>query len=131
MSQENVKLVLRLFESYNETGEPDYSVMDPAIRATAVRGWPEAGPFLGRAAVIRESERLLDWGENRFTDMSVVADEGDWVVIAFRWQVRAAGSGIETEFDVAIAIRVKEGRIVEWHNRWSREDALEAAGLSE
>jgi hypothetical protein len=26
---------------------------------------------------------------------------------------------------------VTEGRIIEWHNRWSRDEALEAAGLSE
>jgi SnoaL-like domain len=123
--------VLRYFEIYAETGEPDYSVLDPDVRATAVRGWPEPGPFVGRDAVLRESQRLLDWGENRFTDFDLVADEGDWVVIAYQWQVRAAGSGIETHFDIATAVRVKEGRFIEWHNRWNREEALEAAGLTE
>jgi hypothetical protein len=61
----------------------------------------------------------------------VVADEGNWVVVAFRWHVRGAGSGIATQLDVAVAVRVKEGRIIEWHNRWSRDETLEAAGLQE
>jgi hypothetical protein len=26
---------------------------------------------------------------------------------------------------------VKEARIIEWHNRWSRSEALQAAGLTE
>jgi hypothetical protein len=37
----------------------------------------------------------------------------------------------QDHFDLAIAIRVKEARIIEWHNRWNRDEALEAAGLSE
>jgi hypothetical protein len=55
----------------------------------------------------------------------------DWVVVAFQWRVRGEGSGIETQLGVATAVRVKEGRIIEWHNRWSRAEALEAAGLQE
>jgi ketosteroid isomerase-like protein len=105
--------------------------MHPEITATAVPGWPEPGPFVGRDAALAETKRLTEWGENRYTDIDVVADEGDWVVVAFRWHVRGAGSGIATQLDVAVAVRVKEGRIIEWHNRWSRDEALEAAGLSE
>ena len=66
------------------------------------RGWPEPGPFVGRDAALAEVERLIEWGEIRFTDIDVVADEGDWVVVAYRWHVRGAGSGIETHLDVAV-----------------------------
>jgi hypothetical protein len=86
---------------------------------------------LGQEAVLAETKRLTEWGENRFTDIKVVADGGDWVVVAFRWQVRGEGSGIETRLDLAAAVRVKEARIIEWHNRWSRSEALQAAGLTE
>jgi hypothetical protein len=68
-------------------------------------------------------------GRERITDVEVVADGGDWVVVAYRWHVRGASSGITTHFDVATAIRVKDDRFIEWHNPWSRDDALEAAGL--
>jgi hypothetical protein len=63
--------------------------------------------------------------------LDLVADEGDWVVAGFRWQMRGAESGIETHFDVAVAVRVKEARVIEWHNRWTQAEALQAAGLSE
>jgi hypothetical protein len=41
------------------------------------------------------------------------------------------GSGLATHFDVVVAVRLKERRIIEWHSRWSRDEALEAAGLKE
>jgi SnoaL-like domain len=132
MSQENVELVLeylRLAEA-NDL-ERIAASMHPDISASAAPGWPEAGPFLGREAALAETKRLLEWGENRFTDIQVVADEGDWVVIAYRWQVRGEGSGIETQFDAVAAVRLKDAQVIEWHNRWSRAEALEAAGLSE
>jgi ketosteroid isomerase-like protein len=132
MSQENVEIVLeglRLAEANDLEGMA--ALMHPDISGTAARGWPESGPFLGREAALAETKRLLEWGENRFTDIQVVADERDWVVVAYRWQVRGEGSRIETRFDVVAAVRLKEARIIEWHNRWSRTEALEAAGLSE
>jgi ketosteroid isomerase-like protein len=132
MSQENVEIVLESLRRAEASDlEGSAALFHPEISGTAVRGWPESGPFLGSAAMLAETERLLEWGENRFTDIEVVADEGDWVVVAFRWQVRGEGSGIETHFDVAAAVRVKEARIIEWHSRWSRSEALEVAGLSE
>jgi ketosteroid isomerase-like protein len=132
MSQENVELVLEsLHRAETNDLEGSAALFHPDIRATAVSGWPEPGPFLGREAALAELRRLLEWGEHRFTDIQMVADEGDWVVVAWRWQVRAEGSGIETHFDLTSAVRVKDGRVIEWHNRWSQAEALEAAGLSE
>jgi ketosteroid isomerase-like protein len=132
MSQENVEIVLEsLRRAEANDVEGSAALMHAEITATAAPEWPEPGPFVGRDAALAEIKRLTDWGENRFTDIDVVADEGDWVVAAYRWHVRGAGSGITTHFDVATAVRVKEGRIIEWHNRWSRADALEAAGLAE
>jgi ketosteroid isomerase-like protein len=130
MSRENVEFVLESLRRAEANDlEGSAALMHPQIRGSAVRGWPEPGPFVGRDAVLAETKRLLEWGENRFTDIDVVADEGDWVVVAYRWHVRGAGSGIETHFDVAAAVRVKEGLVIEWHNRWNRDEAIEAAGL--
>jgi ketosteroid isomerase-like protein len=132
MSQENVEIVLeylRLAEADDLEGIA--ASMHPDISGSAARGWPEPGPFLGREAALAETKRLLEWGENRFTDIQVVADERDWVVVAYRWQVRGEGSGIETQFDVVAAVRLKDAQVIEWHNRWSRTEALEAGGLSE
>jgi SnoaL-like domain len=91
MSQENVEIVL---ESLRRGETNDYegsaALMHSDISATAVRGWPEPGPFVGRDAVLAEWQRLVDWGESGFTDINVVADEGDWVIVECRWEVRTA-----------------------------------------
>jgi ketosteroid isomerase-like protein len=132
MSQENVEIVLESFRRAEANDLEGFAaLMHPEIRGTAARGWPEPGPFVGRDAALAETKRLIEWGENRFTDIDVVADEGDWLVVAYRWHVRGAGSGIETHFDVATAVWVKDALIIAWHNRWSRDEALEAAGLRE
>jgi hypothetical protein len=86
MSKENVELVLeilRLVEADDMEGVA--ALIHPEITSTAVSGWPEQGPFVGRDALLAEVKRLFDWGENRFTEIDVVADEGDWVVVAFQW----------------------------------------------
>jgi hypothetical protein len=83
MSQENVELVLEGFRRAEANDvEGGAALMHPEITATAVPGWPEPGPFVGRDAALAEYKRLTDWGENRFSDIDVVADEGDWVVVA-------------------------------------------------
>jgi SnoaL-like domain len=86
MSEENVELVLeylRRAEAEDFDVEGVAALMHPEITGTAVRGWPEPGPFVGRDAMLAETKRLTDWGESRFTDIEVVADEGDWVLLAF------------------------------------------------
>jgi ketosteroid isomerase-like protein len=128
----NVEIVLeflRLAEANDVEGAA--ALLHPEITGTAPPGWPEQGPFEGRDVAVAETNRLTDWGENRITDIDLVADDGDWVVVAYRWHVRGAGSGITTQLDVAQAVRVKEGHIIEWQSRWNRDEALEAAGLSE
>jgi ketosteroid isomerase-like protein len=131
MSQENVEIVLAALNRFEE-GKPFRTRWAEDALVTAPDGWPEAGPFRGREAILRQFERLRsDWAENRFTEIEVVADEGEWVVIRARWQTRGAGSGIENEVDVAMAFRVRDGHLVEGHARWDPAEALEAAGLSE
>lgn len=85
MSEANVELfreVLRCAEA--EDADRFADLLHPEIRSTAVRGWPEPGPFLGRDAVLAQFKRnVADWEDNRATDIDVVADEGDWVVAEY------------------------------------------------
>jgi ketosteroid isomerase-like protein len=131
MSQENVEIVLAAVERFEEGKRFRTRWAEDAL-VTAPDGWPEAGPFRGRDAILRQFERLRsDWDENRFREIEVLADEGEWVVIRGRWQTRGAGSGIENEVDVAMAFRVRNGHLVEGHARWDPSEALKVAGLPE
>jgi ketosteroid isomerase-like protein len=131
MSKENVEIVLAAVNRFEE-GKRFRTRWAKDAFVTAPDGWPEAGPFRGREAILRQFERLRsDWAENRFPEIEVLAEEGEWVVIRARWQTRGAGSGIENEVDVAMAFRITDGHLVEGHARWEPTEALEAAGLSE
>jgi ketosteroid isomerase-like protein len=133
MSREDVEVVLEAFRLFEESDfEGGMHLWHPDSRITGPEGWPEPGPFDGRDAVFAQFRRLAaDWGENRFTEMEVVAERADWIVLTFRWEVRGGQSGAATARSFAAAYRVKDGRISEAHFRWSREQALEAAGLRE
>jgi ketosteroid isomerase-like protein len=130
MSQ-NVDIVLEGFRRF-EARDFDRArpLWHPDSRITGPEGWPEPGPFEGQDAVIGQFQRLAaDWDENRVTDVDVIVDRDDWVVLSFRWEVRGAGSGVATESQMAGAYRLEGGRMVEAHFRWTLEEALEAAGL--
>lgn len=131
MSKDNIAVVLkgiRLFEALDFDGMA--RLWQPDVRITGPEGWPERGPFEGRNAVLGQFRRLAaDWGRHRLSDLDVVADRADWVVLTYRWEVEGVRSGISTATPMAAAFRVERGRIGEAHFRWKREEALEAAGL--
>jgi ketosteroid isomerase-like protein len=133
MSQENVEIVLGslgLFES--EDFQALTRLWHPDGRITGPEGWPEPGPFEGRDAVLGQFRRLAsDMGEHRFRDVETVAQREDWVVLSFLWEVRGAESGAAVASRLAGAYRLQGGKFVEVHFRWTPEEALEAAGLSE
>ena len=133
MSQENVDLALEAFRRFNPGDLEDWAALwHPEGRATPADGWPEPGPFVGRDAIVRQFERLFaDWSEYHLEEVEAAAVSSDWVVVTWRLRTRGAGSGLETQIDLAAAFRVQDGSIMDGHFCWNREEALEAAGLSE
>ena len=78
MSEEDLEVVLegiRRFEASDFEGvsrrwHPDSWITGP-------EGWPERGPFEGRAAVLGQFRRLAaDWGEHRVSEIQVVGGPG-------------------------------------------------------
>jgi ketosteroid isomerase-like protein len=132
MSKENVEVALQgfpLFEAEDFDGLT--RLWHPDGRVTAQEDWPEPGPFKGRDAVIEQFRRLAsDMAEHRFREVTVHADDGEWVVMSFVWDVRGAASAAAVASKMAAAYRVQEGLVTEAHFRWTTEEALEIAGLS-
>jgi ketosteroid isomerase-like protein len=133
MSQENVEVVresMRRFEAFDFDGAAQ--LWHPEGRVTGPDGWPEPGPFEGRDAVIQQFQRLAaDWKQHRMSDVRVVIERGEWVVVTFRWEALGGKSGATTEANFAAAYRIEHGQMREAHFRWTAEQALEAAGLRE
>ncbi len=70
------------------------------------------------------------WDEYRIEAPRVLADPGDYVIVAARTAGRGKQSGVEVEMDFAFVFTVREGKIAEWQIFVSEDQALEAAGLS-
>jgi ketosteroid isomerase-like protein len=133
MSQENVEMVkafMRLFEA----GDRDAwrAHFDPdVVWDTSASRMPSAGVFHGHEGV----ERFFrDW-LGTWSDYEVVTreylDAGDSVVIVFRQRGTGRGSGVQIERDFFAVYDLRGSKVVRYRMYESREEALDAAGLSE
>jgi ketosteroid isomerase-like protein len=137
MSQENVE---RAREAYNalglavESGDLGAFFRDyvhPEIEWVPLPGALDTDVSYGKDAVKGRMLAMLDVMEEPQIEAEEIIDAGEKVVIAVRISGRGRGSGIDVEahwFHV-ISERDDKAARIEWHR--SREDALEAAGLSE
>lgn len=93
-------------------------------------GWPEGGPMRGRDAIVSQFERLIEGYSQQRAELSDLVAEGAWLVGFNRWETRARYSGIEATLDLWFATRFEGRLVVELHYRWTKEDAMQAAGIS-
>ena len=132
MSHENVEIVRDSIAAMNE-GDFEHALGhladDVVFEAPAgIRG----GTFRGREAVaewLADWFRIFDWDAH--TDLREIAEVGDHgfltVVVA---RGRGRGSGVDVVETFAYLYRLREGKVTRMDGYLSREEALEAAGLS-
>jgi ketosteroid isomerase-like protein len=99
----------------------------------AAEGAPDDhGPIRGKEAV---RAYVQDWQEtfDDFVSEPVeLIDAGeDNVVAVIRISGRAKLSGVETDLTYAALYTLRDGKVARGREYWTREEALEAAGLSE
>jgi ketosteroid isomerase-like protein len=140
MSQENVEIVRRLFDAFNERA--DEGALNPEdlleyftddIDYRAVEGAPDDhGPVRGKEALRAHFQDWLDTFDNFRQEPAELIDAGDDKVIAvLRISGRARLSGVETHLTYAAHYAFRAGKIARGREYWTRAEALEAAGLSE
>jgi ketosteroid isomerase-like protein len=139
MSQENVDLVLRVYDALND-GVPEDEmtddllavVFDPAIEVRQLSSLAgTAGTFRGYGG-LRETQRELEEAltDNRWEPLEHAAS-GDKVGFAVRASGRGRASGVRVERPVGHLFEFRDGRISRWIVYPAPEDALEAVRLSE
>jgi ketosteroid isomerase-like protein len=132
MSQENVRVVRRAYEAWNE-GDMDAlrELYDPdTMIVTGIEGWPEPPPTIGREAVMRQWERQREaWDIDTVEPISDFIAGGDRVVVRFIW--RGTGYGPAVNMEMTGVYTVRKGRIFLIEFFRDHEEALEAVGLSE
>ena len=133
MSQENVEMVQRAYEAFNR-GDRDAAVADvaPDFEYVASGAIPGAtGNYRGPEGFKRFTEWLLDQFDDVRVDLTEVIEAGDQVVVRATSRGRGKRSGVETSWDVWQVWTLRDGKAVRGEGFTSREEALEAAELSE
>jgi ketosteroid isomerase-like protein len=138
MSQENVELVRGSFEAFNRGGIPAVVgggfwspeiVFDPTPTGTpgigVYRGYDEIRAFF-------EEDWFATFPFDEWEiEVDDLVDHGDRVVATSRQRGRGASSGVAAQLELTNVITLRGGRIVLVELHRDREQALEAAGLSE
>jgi ketosteroid isomerase-like protein len=134
MSQENVQIVRDAAAAFNR-GDVDawleYLADDIDYRA-AEGALDDRGPMHGKDAVRAYMQDWLDMFDNLRTEAVELIDAGeDRVIAVTRISGRAKLSGVETDLTYAALYTIRDGKIAGGREYWTKEQALEAAGLSE
>jgi ketosteroid isomerase-like protein len=134
MSKENVAIVQAAWDAFSPgevtawleycTGNIDYRAAEGAI--------DDRGPLHGKEALRAYVEDWLDTFDNvRVEPVELIDAGGENVIAVLRNTARAKLSGIETELTYAALYTLRDGKIARAPEYWTREEALEAAGLSD
>ncbi len=134
MSQENVRIVVDAFTAFNRGDLDTFSeYFADDIDYRAVEGAPDdRGPMHGKEALRAYVQDWLGTFDEFRNEPVELIDEGEGRVIAVtKISGRAKLSGVETDLTYAALYTIRDGKIVRGREYWTRDEALEAAGLRE
>jgi uncharacterized protein len=133
MSQENVEIIRQKDEAFNRR---DREAFLAPFDSDAE--WHVTGVVVDQKTLYRGREEIWNYVtvlDEQFEDLQVNFEEffdtGDQVVAIGRMHGRGKASRAPVELRWAIVVTFSEGRIVRLDNYAEKEQALEAAGLSE
>jgi ketosteroid isomerase-like protein len=133
MSQENVAIVRRLLEVYNERsfGE-NVELIDPEMIWDFSRAeLPDGSSYTGRSEFLGFIEAWEEGFESEHMDAREIIDAGDRIVVTVNHRGHGIASGIEIDQTFAMVWTLRDGRAVRMALFPTREEALEAVGLSD
>jgi ketosteroid isomerase-like protein len=132
MSQENVEIVHRLVEAWNEGNVDTFlGFFDHDCEVTFPPEVPEPGPFRGHAELRQWAEGFMAAWQSHHAEVVETHAARDTVVVSLHLAGRGRGSGVEMEETDAHLFTFRNGRIARWQNFVDHAEALEAVGLSE
>ena len=131
VSQENVEIVQRYLDHWNETGELLWAEIDPEAVFVIDQGSFVADTYRGHER-IRDLLRLTAEVFDQFRyEVDDLVDAGDSVLVLGRIRVRGVQSGATGAQHGAILFQLRDGLIVGYRSYLDRKEALAAAGLWE
>jgi ketosteroid isomerase-like protein len=134
MSQENVEVVRRIFDSINRDDLDAFlAEFHPDAEADMSESTgPYTGIYRGRDQLRPFLQGFRDaWGNLRWNAEEIIEVDEERLIAVNRVEVRGRGSGIEVAATGAQLWTFKEGKAARMKLYQSKADALEAAGLRE
>jgi ketosteroid isomerase-like protein len=132
MSQENLKTARDAAAAFNRgdlDGFLEYCTDDIDYRA-AEGALDDRGPIHGKDALRASLQDWLDTFDDFRQEPVELIDAGeDKVIAVIRVTGRAKLSGVETDLTYAAVYTFRDGKIARGREYWTKEQALEAAGL--
>jgi ketosteroid isomerase-like protein len=134
MSEENVEIVRRAVEEFNERGFDAIGVSDLITDDFEFHEPPEQpAPRVARG---REQVRKLAgefdaaWLEHKSEPEEIRAVDADRVLLVSVERFKGR-DGIQVEAPLAAIFTLRDGKIIRWDAFWDKQKALDAAGLQE
>jgi ketosteroid isomerase-like protein len=135
MSEENVEIVRRALAAWNSLNlRAALALVDPNIEVEFAMNAPLDGIYHGHEGLIKVMSEF--WGvfdpDTIRSELADLIDGGDEdVVLSVHHRGTGRGSGVPVEMSHWQVCTVRNGKVVRWRNFRTRDQALEAAGLSE
>jgi ketosteroid isomerase-like protein len=132
MSQEDVDLIVRMYQRGREDAETFFAFCDPQIEWDMSRLTPDGRVYRGHAGV-REFWRAWagTWDDFEFSIDKIVDAGGGEVVVRVNQAGTGRGSRVAVSFQFGQVWTVRDGTIVRHCAFPDFEQALAAVGLSE
>ena len=133
MSQENVELVRRLNDVFNERSFVENGdLLDPEMVWDMSRvGLPDAASVSGRLGLLEFLDTWTESFASERIDAEEIIDGGDRVLVMVRHSGRGKASGIDIDQRFAMVWTLRDGRAIRMDMYLTRAEALEAMGLKE
>jgi ketosteroid isomerase-like protein len=130
MSEENVEVVRKAI-AYEYHGVGDRAEAEAIFDPDVVLNPIDEGPSHGPDEMRYDWERWASAFEELRVTFEEIIDAGDQVVVVAHHEGRGQGSGIEVDARFYEVYTLREGKVSRVDEYTEREEALEAAGLSE
>jgi ketosteroid isomerase-like protein len=132
MSQENVEIVRSFYRAWAHDDLPGPAeLMDPEIEYVNPAKAVEPGTRRGVAAFAEAVQRTFDGWESWQAEPERLMASGDQVAVVVRYRGRGRVSGVEVVGRESALWTIRDGKVVRYAWFSGRDEALEAAGLTE
>jgi len=130
MSQENVEIIRASLEAAQQ-GEAEAALSYYSEDVVWHNRPPEVGPYHGREGVVRAIAGFAEHFDDYWLEADRFVDAGDQVVLLWRQGGTGKSSGASIEEEGATVFNLEDGSIYRVQVYSDRDEALEAARLSE